>query len=75
MRFQVRRSVRTRIVPFAVFMALLALRQALPADADAALDTRWLYPLQVGAADALPWLAEVLQQDARGHALERSASA
>ncbi|UUX96113.1 CAAX prenyl protease-related protein [Aquabacterium sp. J223] len=40
-----------RIVPFAVFMLLLAVRGALPADG--ALDPRWLYTLTVVVVGAL----------------------
>ena len=32
-----------RILPFAVFMAMLALRGALPADGSAGMDPRWVY--------------------------------
>ncbi len=34
-----------RTLPFVLFMALLALRGALPADGNAALDPRWVYGL------------------------------
>ena len=37
------RSALLRILPFALFMALLALRGALPADGMAGFDPRWVY--------------------------------
>ncbi len=37
------RSARLRILPFAVFMGMLALRGALPADGSAGIDPRWVY--------------------------------
>ena len=41
------RDARLRVLPFLAFMLLLALRGALPADAGAAVDGRWLYGLSV----------------------------
>ena len=40
------RSAWARIAPFALFMALLALRGAWPAEGPAGVDARWLYALQ-----------------------------
>jgi CAAX prenyl protease-like protein len=37
------RAARARILPFAVFMLMLALRGALPADGTAGIDPRWVY--------------------------------
>jgi len=37
------RSAILRILPFAVFMLMLALRGALPADGSAGVDPRWVY--------------------------------
>jgi len=37
------RSAILRILPFAVFMLMLALRGALPADGSAGIDPRWVY--------------------------------
>ena len=42
-----------RIAPFALFMLLLALRGALPADAG--FDPRWVYGITVAAVGALLW--------------------
>lgn len=47
------RAALARIAPFALFMVLLALRGALPAEADGGLDTRWIYGLTVVAVGAL----------------------
>lgn len=41
------RDARIRVVPFAAFMALLALRGAAPADGSWGFDPRWLYGLAV----------------------------
>ena len=41
------RSALVRIAPFAVFMLLLALRGAVPADGSWGIDGRWLYGLTV----------------------------
>ncbi len=43
MNSPVSRAALVRIVPFALFMALLALRGALPADGSWGLDPRWIY--------------------------------
>jgi len=48
-----RRASFVRAAPFAVFMALLYLRQLAPADASWGFDTRWLYGLQTAAVAAL----------------------
>lgn len=48
-----RRSAVVRVAPFAVFMAVLALRGWAPADDSWGFDARWLYALQAGAAAAL----------------------
>jgi uncharacterized protein len=56
--FSLTRAAWVRVVPFAVFMALLALRGAAPADGSWGLDARWLYGvtvLAVGALLALWW--------------------
>ena len=42
-----RRNALVRIVPFAVFMALLALRGAVQSNGTAGIDQRWLYGLTV----------------------------
>lgn len=47
------RAAIARIAPFALFMALLALRGALPADA--AFDPRWVYGVTVVAVGGLLW--------------------
>jgi uncharacterized protein len=52
------RAALARIVPFALFMALLALRGAVPADGSWGIDARWIYGgtvLVVGAALAWYW--------------------
>jgi CAAX prenyl protease-like protein len=52
------RAAWLRVIPFAAFMALLALRGALPADGSAGIDPRWVYGLTVavvGAMLALWW--------------------
>lgn len=52
------RAAWLRVIPFAVFMALLALRGALPADGSAGIDPRWVYGITVtvvGALLALWW--------------------
>jgi CAAX prenyl protease-like protein len=45
MQFQLSRAAMARIVPFALFMALLAVRGALPEDAG--IDPRWVYGVTV----------------------------
>lgn len=47
------RAAIARIAPFALFMLLLALRGALPADAAAAIDPRWIYGVTVLAVGAV----------------------
>ena len=47
------RAAAVRIAPFALFMALLALRAAVPADGSWGLDPRWLYGLTVLLVGAL----------------------
>ncbi len=47
------RAAWLRVIPFAVFMALLALRGALPADGAAGIDARWVYGLTVAVVGAL----------------------
>jgi hypothetical protein len=51
--FSLSRAAWVRIAPFALFMALLALRGAAPADGSWGFDTRWLYGLKVLAVGAL----------------------
>lgn len=53
MIFNIRRSAWVRVLPFAVFMAVLALRGLAPEDDSWGFDTRWLYALQVGLPAAL----------------------
>jgi uncharacterized protein len=53
-----RRAAFVRVAPFVVFMVLLALRGAAPADGSWGFDVRWLYGVQVlvvGAMLALWW--------------------
>ena len=47
------RAALVRIVPFALFMLLLALRGSLPADNGAGMDARWIYGLGVLLVGAL----------------------
>jgi CAAX prenyl protease-like protein len=47
------RAAWLRVIPFAAFMALLALRGALPADDAALIDARWVYGLTVAVVGAL----------------------
>lgn len=47
------RAAWLRVIPFAAFMALLALRGALPADGAALIDARWVYGLTVAVVGAL----------------------
>ena len=47
------RAARARAVPFAVFMLLLGLRGALPADGPWGIDPRWIYGLTVVVVGAL----------------------
>ena len=55
-----RRAVVVRVLPFAVFMGLLFLRQRAPADGSWGFDTRWLYSAQVLVTGAvlLAWWRE-----------------
>ena len=58
MPFSLSRAALARVVPFAVFMALLALRGAVPADDSPGFDPRWVYAatvLIVGALLAWYW--------------------
>lgn len=48
-----RRAALLRIAPFAVFIALLALRGVAPADGSWGIDPRWVYSLTVLAVGAL----------------------
>lgn len=62
------RAARLRVLPFAVFIALLALRGLLPeGSAPLGLEARWLYGLQVGAAALLLfiWRREFVELAAR----------
>jgi uncharacterized protein len=47
------RAARARILPFAVFMLMLALRGALPADGTAGIDPRWVYGWTVALVGGL----------------------
>jgi CAAX prenyl protease-like protein len=47
------RAALVRIVPFTVFMLMLALRGALPADSAASIDPRWVYAASVLVVGAL----------------------
>jgi CAAX prenyl protease-like protein len=51
--FGFRRSAFVRVAPFAVFMAVLALRGVAPTDGSWGFDVRWLYGVQVVATAAL----------------------
>ena len=47
------RAALARVVPFAAFMLLLALRGALPADGSWGIDPRWVYGITVMVVGAL----------------------
>ena len=47
------RAALARVVPFAVFMLLLALRGALPADGSWGIDPRWVYGITVAVVGGL----------------------
>ena len=47
MALPLNRAALARVVPFAVFMLLLGLRGALPADGSWGIDPRWVYALTV----------------------------
>ena len=47
------RAALVRVVPFAAFMLLLALRGSLPEDGSVAIDPRWLYGLTVAVVGGL----------------------
>ena len=51
--FSLSRDALARIAPFALFMVLLALRGAAPADGSWGFDPRWLYGVTVLAVGAL----------------------
>jgi CAAX prenyl protease-like protein len=53
MSLRFRRSAWVRVVPFAFFMAVLALRGAAPSDGSWGFDLRWLYALQAGGTALL----------------------
>ena len=53
MALSLSRDAWIRIAPFALFMALMALRRAAPADGAWGFDPRWLYGLTVGAVGAV----------------------
>jgi uncharacterized protein len=53
MPFSLHRDALIRIAPFALFMLLLALRGAAPADGSWGFDPRWLYGITVLAVGAL----------------------
>jgi CAAX prenyl protease-like protein len=57
MPFSLSRAAWARIGPFVVFMALLALRGAAPADGSWGLDPRWLYGVTVAVVGgSIVWL-------------------
>ena len=47
------RAALARVVPFAAFMLLLALRGALPADGSWGIDPRWVYGITVAVVGGL----------------------
>ena len=47
------RAARVRVIPFAVFMGLLALRGGVPADGSWGIDPRWIYGITVVAVGSL----------------------
>lgn len=49
------RAAMARVVPFALFMLLLGLRGAVPADNALGLDPRWIYGLTVVVVGASLW--------------------
>lgn len=58
MPFNLDRALVARVLPFVLFMALLALRGELPADGSAGIDPRWVYGLNlviVGGALVFFW--------------------
>ncbi|HEX6363891.1 MAG TPA: CAAX prenyl protease-related protein [Albitalea sp.] len=67
------RGALARIVPFVLFMALLALRGSLPDDGSGAIDPRWIYGVGVLLVGAALWgfrrdygeLAVQMRPDAR----------
>jgi hypothetical protein len=54
------RAARVRVIPFAVFMGLLALRGGVPADGSWGIDPRWIYGITVVAVGSLlaAWWSE-----------------
>jgi len=67
------RAAAVRVLPFALFMVLLAIRGAAPPDGAWGFDPRWIYALAVLAVGALMWrwrreygeLSQQLAPDAR----------
>ena len=53
MALSLSRAAAVRVAPFALFMALLALRGAAPADGSWGFDPRWIYGVTVLAVGAL----------------------
>ena len=49
------RGALARIVPFTLFVVLLALRGSLPADGSAGIDPRWVYAIAVVVVGASLW--------------------
>ena len=47
MAFPLSPAARARVIPFAAFMVLLAVRGAVPEDGSWGIDPRWLYGLTV----------------------------
>jgi len=73
MAFPLSRSALARIVPFVLFMMLLALRASLPAEGGAGIDPRWVYGVGVLVVGSSLWwfrrdygeLAAQMRPDAR----------
>jgi len=49
------RSTLARVIPFVLFMALLALRGSLPDDGSAGIDPRWVYAIGVLVVGGALW--------------------
>ena len=53
MALSLSRAARVRVIPFVVFMLLLGLRGAVPADGSWGIDPRWIYGVTVVVVGAL----------------------